>query len=203
MGHYYGSEKRKSLYMLISDFIRGVTVEFETAAGLFSYEQVDKGTKLLLEVAEIPDSGTVLDLGCGYGVIGIVIAKLNPRLRVYMVDINREAVKLAKRNAKRNKVEDRVVVLQGDLYEPIKNLKFVAIYSNPPLAAGMDVVKKIITEAPSHLEFGGTLQLVVRKGAKAVKKTMEQIFGNVEQLAAKEGYRVFLSRKTWRDEQSL
>lgn len=195
MGHYYSSAKRKSLYILISDYIRGVTVEFETAAGLFSYEMVDKGTKLLLEVAEIPESGTVLDLGCGYGVIGIVLAKLNPRLRVYMVDINREAVKLAKRNIKRNGVEDRTTVLLGDLYEPVKGMKFVAIYSNPPLAAGMDVVKRIIIEAPNYLEPGGTLQIVVRKGAEAVKKCMERTFGNVKQLVSKEGYRVFLSRK--------
>lgn len=195
MGHYYSPARRRSLYMLISDYIRGVTVEFETAAGLFSYEMVDKGTKLLLEVAEIPESGTVLDLGCGYGVIGIVLAKLNPRLRVYMVDINREAVKLARRNIKRNGVEDRVTVLLGDLYEPVRGLKFVAIYSNPPLAAGMDVVKRIITEAPNYLESGGTLQIVVRKGAEAVKKCMEKTFGNVKQLASKEGYKVFLSRK--------
>ena len=195
MGHYYSPARRRSLYMLISDYIRGVTVEFETAAGLFSYEMVDKGTKLLLEVAEIPESGTVLDLGCGYGVIGIVLAKLNPRLRVYMVDINREAVKLARRNIKRNGVDDRVTILLGDLYEPVRGLKFVAIYSNPPLAAGMDVVKRIITEAPNYLESGGTLQIVVRKGAEAVKKCMEKTFGNVKQLASKEGYKVFLSRK--------
>ncbi|HID80246.1 MAG TPA: class I SAM-dependent methyltransferase [Ignisphaera sp.] len=195
MGHYYSSARRRSLYMLISDYIRGVTVEFETAAGLFSYETVDKGTKLLLEVAEIPESGTVLDLGCGYGVIGIVLAKLNPKLRVYMVDINREAVKLAKRNIKRNRVEDRVTVLLGDLYEPVKGMKFVAIYSNPPLAAGMDVVKRMITEAPNYLEPGGTLQIVVRKGAETVRKCMERTFGNVKQLVSKGGYKVFLSRK--------
>ncbi len=193
MKHYY-SGRRKGLYQLISDFIRGVTVEFEVAPGLFSYEEVDKGTKLLIEYAEIPEQGVVLDVGCGYGAIGITIAKLNPRLRVYMVDVNKEAVKLAKRNAKRNKVEDRVVVLHGDLYEPVKNMKFDAIYSNPPLAAGMDVVLRIIEEAPSHLNKGGTLQVVVRKGAETVRKAMERAFGNVKKLVAKSGYRVFLSR---------
>ncbi len=180
--------------MLISDFIRGVTVEFETAPGIFSYDRVDRGTKLLLEVAEIPSEGIVLDLGCGYGVIGITLAKINPRLKVYMVDINREAVKLARRNAKRNRVDDRVVVLLGDLYEPVKDMKFNAIYSNPPLAAGMDTVRRIITEAPQHLESKGTLQLVVRKGVEAVKKCMKETFGNVEVLASKWGYKVLMSR---------
>ncbi len=193
--HYYTSARRRSLYSLISDFIRGVTVEFEVAAGVFSCDEVDKGTKLLLEYAEIPEEGVVLDVGCGYGVIGIVLAKVNPKLRVYMVDINREAVKLAKRNIKRNGVEDRVVVLHGDLYEPVKGILFDAIYSNPPLAAGMDVVKRIIIEAPQHLKEGGTLQVVVRKGAETVRKTMEQTFGNVKQLVSKWGYKVFLSRK--------
>ncbi len=191
----YFRGRRRGLYLLISDFIRGVTVEFETAPGLFSYEEIDKGTKLLLEVAEIPEEGVVLDVGCGYGVIGIVLAKVNPKLRVYMVDINRDAVKLAKRNIKRNNVEDRVVVLLGDLYEPVKDMQFDAIYSNPPLAAGMDVVRRIIIEAPNHLKPGGTLQIVVRKGAEAVKKLMMNTFGNVKQLASKWGYKVFLSRK--------
>ncbi len=195
MKHYYISG-RKGLYQLISDFIRGVTVEFEVAPGIFSYEEVDKGTKLLIEYAEIPDEGVVLDIGCGYGAIGITIAKVNPRLRVYMVDINKEAVKLAKRNAKRNRVEDRVVVLHGDLYEPVKGLKFRAIYTNPPLAAGMDTVLRIIEEAPQHLEKGGTLQIVIRKGAETVKKAMERTFGNVTKLVSKWGYRVFLSRST-------
>jgi len=192
--HYYTFGRRRELYSLISDFIRGVSLEFETAGGVFSYKRVDPGTKLLIEYAEIPEEGVVLDVGCGYGAIGIAIAKINPRLKVYMVDINREAVKLAKRNAKRNGVEDRVVVLHGDLYEPVKNMKFKAIYSNPPLAAGMKVVSRIITEALEHLEKGGTLQVVVRKGAERVKNLMRETFGNVELLAAKRGYRVFLSR---------
>jgi len=192
-GHYYSS-RRRGLYSLISDFIRGVTVEFEVAPGVFSCDEVDKGTKILLEHAIVPESGRVLDVGCGYGVIGIVLAKLNPKLRVFMVDINREAVKLARRNIRRNRVEDRVTVLLGDLYEPVKGMKFRAIYSNPPLAAGMDVVKRIVYEAPKHLEPGGTLQIVVRKGAEAVKKAMYEAFGNVEKLVSKEGYKVFLSR---------
>ena len=193
MKHYYTSV-RKGIYQLISDFIRGVTVEFEVAPGLFSYEEVDRGTKLLIEYAEIPEEGVVLDIGCGYGAIGITIAKINPRLRVYMVDVNKEAVKLAKRNIRRNKVEDRVTVLHGDLYEPVKNMRFRAIYSNPPLAAGMNTVLRIIEEAPQHLEKGGTLQVVIRKGAETVRKAMERTFGNVTKLVSKWGYRVYLSR---------
>jgi 16S rRNA G1207 methylase RsmC len=195
--HYYKRpHKRVSQYMLISDSIRGVTVEFEAIPGLFSYKHIDEGTRLLLEYAEIPSEGTILDVGCGYGVIGIVIAKLNPSLKVYMVDINEEAVRVAKRNVIRNGLtEDRVIVLQGDVYEPVKNMVFNAIYSNPPFAAGMHIVGRIITEAPHYMKLNATLQIVVRKGAEKVKNMLQQVFGNVEVKTSKKGYKVLLSRK--------
>jgi len=192
---YIHKPRRRGPYILISDFIRGVTVEFEVVPGLFSYKEIDEGTKLLIEYAEIPQEGVVLDMGCGYGVIGIVLAKANPRLRVYMVDINPESVRLAERNAKRNGVSDRVVVLRSNLYEAVKDLTFDAIYSNPPLAAGMDTVEKIITEAPNHLKPGGSLQIVVRKGSEYISKLMEKAFGNVETLVSKKGYKVLKSAK--------
>lgn len=182
--------------MLVSDFIRGITVEFEVVPGLFSYRKIDDGTRLLLECAQIPDGGTVLDLGCGYGVIGIVIAKVNPKLKVYMTDINEEAVRVANRNLKRNNLsEERVVVLHGDLYEPVKNLKFKAIYSNPPLSAGYETIEKIVLEAPDHLEEEGTLQIVVRKGIEKIYGLMSDVFAHTEILATHKGYRVMLARK--------
>ncbi|MDK6027929.1 methyltransferase [Ignisphaera sp. 4213-co] len=195
--HYYSERvRRKGQYMLISDVVRGVTVEFEVVPGLFSYEGVDEGTKLLLEHAEIPSSGTVLDVGCGYGVIGITLAKLNPSLKVYMVDINKEAVRLAERNVVRNKLsKENIVILHGNLYEPVKNIVFDAIYSNPPFAAGSQVVEKIIVEAPQHLKKDGALQIVARKGAEKVENLMRKTFGNVEVKASKKGYKVLLSRK--------
>jgi len=192
---YIHKPRRRGPYILISDFIRGVTVEFEVVPGLFSYKEVDEGTKLLVEYAEIPQEGAVLDLGCGYGAIGIVLAKANPKLRVYMVDINPEAVRLAERNAKRNGVSERVVVLRSNLYEAVRDLTFDAIYSNPPLAAGMDTVEKIVTEAPNHLKPGGSLQIVVRKGSEYISKLMEKVFGNVETLASKKGYKVLKSTR--------
>lgn len=192
---YIHKPRRRGPYILISDFIRGVTVEFEVVPGLFSYKEVDEGTKLLIEYAEIPQEGVVLDLGCGYGAIGVALAKINPKLRVYMVDINPEAVRLAERNAERNGVSDRVVVLRSNLYEAVKDLTFDAIYSNPPLAAGMDTVEKIVTEAPNHLKPGGSLQIVVRKGSEYISKLMEKVFGNVETLVSKKGYKVLKSTK--------
>ncbi len=199
MSHYYRTTKKRGS-KLISDFIRGVTVEFETAPGVFSEDEVDKGTRLLLEVAEVPSEGVILDVGCGYGAVGITLAKAYPNLRVYMVDISKVAVELSKINAKRNGVADRVVVLEGNLYEPVKGLKFDAIYSNPPLAAGMDVVRRIVIEAPEHLRPGGSLQMVLRKGHQAIYNLMKSVFGNAEILASKWGYKVL--KATFREQSS-
>ncbi len=197
MGHYYISKKnRTSQYMLISDYIRGLTVEFEVVPGLFSYRQIDEGTRLLIENIEIPNEGKVLDLGCGYGAIGIVVALLNPKLEVYMVDINKEAVRLAERNVIRNKIDpQRIKILQGNLYEPVKDILFNAIYSNPPYSAGSQVIEKLIIQAPQHLKPAGILQIVVRKGSEKVYKLMKDTFGNVETIASKGGYKVFKSYK--------
>ena len=134
-----------------------------------------------------------MDLGCGYGVIGIVFAKLYPRLRVYMVDVNPRAVELTKLNAKHNNVANRVVVLQGNLYEPVTGLRFNAILSNPPLAAGMETVEAIVRQAPEHLVEGGSLQLVLRKGVERVRRAMEEVFGNCEVVVKKKGYTVLKS----------
>ncbi|ADM27029.1 methyltransferase small [Ignisphaera aggregans DSM 17230] len=197
MEHYYVSKKnRSSQYMLISDYIRGLTVEFEVIPGLFSYRQIDEGTRLLIENLEIPSEGRVLDLGCGYGAIGIVVALLNPKLEVYMVDINREAVRLAERNVIRNKIDpQRIKIFQGNLYEPVKDILFNAIYSNPPYSAGSQVIEELITQAPQHLKTAGIIQIVARKGAEKVYKLMKETFGNVETVASKRGYKVFKSYK--------
>ena len=194
--HYF-SRKPASSYKktVISEYVRGVTVELAVSSGVFSRRGIDRGTRLLIESLEIPGEGTVLDVGCGYGVIGIVIALVNPRLKVYMVDINERAVRLARENVKRNNVDDRVIVLAGDLYDPVKDLQFDMIVSNPPYSAGMNVVRELIRGAYERLRPGGTLQLVVRKGANAVKSVMFRRFGNVEVLARGGGYKVFKSTR--------
>ncbi|MEM4553065.1 MAG: methyltransferase [Ignisphaera sp.] len=194
--HYYRERTRKGVYQLISDYVRGVSIELEVVPGLFSYKHIDEGTRLLIEYAEIPEKGVVLDLGCGYGVIGITLAKINPNLEIYMVDINKDAVEITKRNILRNKLDsNRIKVLHGNLYEPVKHLKFNAIYTNPPFSAGMNIIEKIINESVNHLQERGTLQIVARKGAEKVHKLLIETFGTAEKLASKKGYKVYLARK--------
>jgi len=169
--------------------------EFLTASGVFSRKRIDPGTRLLIESMILPEEGTVLDIGCGYGAVGIAAAAFNPKLRVVMTDVNERAVWLARENAKRNYVSN-VEVRRGDLYEPVKDMRFHAILSNPPISAGMRVVTPIITEAPKHLVDGGLLQIVVRTriGGRKLRQVMEQTFGDVEVLARGGGYRVLLSK---------
>ncbi len=188
--HYYTRPRRRGGRILISAFIRGVTVEFYTSPSVFSAKQVDEGTRLLIEHARVPEEGTILDMGAGYGAIGITLAKAYPRLRVVMVELNPHAAALARQNAKLNQVEDRVEVLAGNLYEPVKGRKFDAILSNPPLAAGMDTVLEIVRQAPEHLEPHGTLQMVLRKGAEKVLEEMKARFNTVEVLLRKKGYTI-------------
>lgn len=193
--HYFKESTKPVRKYLISDFIRGVSVEFLVAEGIFSYRKVDKGTKLLIEKAVINDGDIVLDLGCGYGAIGITLAKAIPSIKVYMVDINKLAVNLARKNAELNGVADRVYVLHGDLYEPVESMKFNVIVSNPPIAVGFKLLKKLIDEAPQHLIKNGSLQIVVRKGEKIAKDFMNNAFGNVKVLTRKSGYTILMSIK--------
>lgn len=176
---------------LIKTRLRGIDFTFETSSGVFSHRRVDNGTRLLVESMGLPGEGRLLDLGCGYGVIGIVAAKLNPRLDVWMTDVNTRAVALAEGNTARNGV--RATIKHGSLYEPVESEAFDAIVTNPPISAGMaNVVEPMISGAPAHLNPGGSFQLVVQsnKGGRTVAGFIEAAFGEAVVVARGSGYRV-------------
>ncbi len=186
MTHYFRKGKIGTK-KLLSLTIKGLTLEFITYSSLFSGSEIDLGTRLLLEYMDIPSEGIILDIGCGYGVIGITIAKLNPKLIVYMTDINPLAVKVAKYNAKLNDVSNRVIVLRGDRYEPVKNMVFDAIYSNPPLSAGMNIVEDIVLNAIKYLKKNGHAEFVLAKGGKYLARKAREIYSEVI-ILRKKGY---------------
>ncbi len=195
--HYFASTpKSKARFGMVHTRLRGEAFKFLTASSVFSKKQVDLGTRLLIEAMQLPDAGTVLDVGCGYGAVGIAVATSNPRLHVVMTDVNIRAVQLARRNLKINKVSNAEVRC-GYLYEPIKDSTFNCVLSNPPVSAGMETVKAIITHAASVMADGAPFQMVIRSkiGAKTLPSVFNETFGNCHVLARKSGYRVLMGKK--------
>jgi 16S rRNA (guanine1207-N2)-methyltransferase len=140
----------------------------------------------------------ILDLGCGYGVIGIIIADLIHTAKVYMVDINTRAINLCKKNISLNN-SDNVILKSGDLFQPFDK-QFDLIITNPPIAMGKEILHKIFKNSFLNLKLGGSFQTVIRtkQGAKSAANKLKQIFGDnhVELINIKSGYRVFKACKT-------
>lgn len=181
----------------VTETLRGRKYVFFTDAGVFSKGRVDLGTRLLIEHLPLPAAGLALDLGCGYGPIGLVIAAESPAAHVIMVDVNERAAELARRNLERNGVRN-AEVLAGDGFAAVGSRRFKLIVSNPPIRAGKRVVYPWVDEARERLEPGGRLLMVARtsQGAKTLAKKMADVFGNVTEVAKGSGYRVLASVRT-------
>ncbi len=194
--HYFSpNPESKAKYGLIQTHLRGKRFEFMTASSVFSKKRIDTGTRVLIETMQLPERGKVLDVGCGYGAVGIASARFSPALQVIMTDVNTRAVRLAQENIKRNKITNAEVRL-GHLYEPVVGLEFNVILSNPPVSAGLDIVKALISEAPKVLTPKGSLQVVVRsKISGRLPSVFQSVFGNCRVLARESGYRVFMSER--------
>lgn len=192
--HYFSSSPTSEIkYGLIHTKFFDKKFEFITASNVFSKHHIDTGTQLLIESMILPEEGSVLDIGCGYGAVGIVAATINSKLHVYMTDINTRAISLAKKNIVKNRIVNAKVQC-GHLYDPVKNLKFDCILSNPPVSAGMETVKAIITEATKNMQTGATFEMVIRSkiGTKIFPELFIKTFGNCTVIARKSGFRVLL-----------
>jgi len=176
--------------------VRGHPFTFLTDAGVFSRGDLDRGTELLLEALEVGPCELILDLGCGYGAIGIVAARLSDGGHVILTDVNERAVRLARENLGENGIANAQVRL-GNLYEPVAEMAFDHIVSNPPIRAGRDVVDRIISDAPSHLLDGGCLWLVARtrQGADSIQRRMAAAFGTATVVRRGSGFKVLRSAK--------
>jgi len=176
--------------------LQGHTIVLLTDAGVFSARTIDRGTELLAGSLAVAPDAHVLDLGCGYGVLGILAAMLAPNGRVVMTDVNERAVDLAARNIRTNAVPHAEARL-GAFYTPVAGEAFDAIVCNPPIRAGKAVVHRIVDEAPSHLRSGGSLWLVARtrQGAKSLAERMAAVFGSCDTVARGSGYRVLRSHR--------
>ena len=167
---------------------RSVSLSFRTDAGVFSKGEVDTGTRLLLEALPEEMSGEILDLGCGWGIIGISIARKWPGTRVTMADVNTRALDLSRENAKRNRAEATCV--ESDGMAALAGQTFDAIVTNPPIRAGKQVIYKMFADAAKSLKPGGALYLVIRKqqGAESCIRYLQTIFDSVEKLDKSGGF---------------
>lgn len=196
--HYYtarpGSGHDESV---ITAQLRGMEFRFVTDTSVFSRGRVDFGSTFLIEVMQLGPAETILDLGCGYGPIGIAAAHLSPRGKVYLVDVNERATALAERNLVGNGVANAEVRV-GLSTEPVADIQFDTILTNPPIRAGKQTMYQMIDDARDALRSGGTLWVVIqtKQGAPSMKKRLMESFGNVQDVDREAGYHVFRSRKT-------
>jgi 16S rRNA (guanine1207-N2)-methyltransferase len=195
--HYYS---KKPAAVSSPESIRysymGRSFTFRTDSGVFGKTKVDRGTDLLLEALEEVSSLSFLDMGCGYGPVGICYGAMHPEARIFMADINERACRLAAQNAPANDVV--ADVRQSDGFEALLGLKFECIAMNPPIRAGKEVLRKLMNEAKNALEEGGGLYIVIRtrQGAGSMRDYLQQLFGNCEEPERGSGYRVLECRKT-------
>lgn len=192
MEHYFTSDPTvKSEERIIEYEIKGKTLTFISDNGVFSKNHIDSATELLVKTIYDEVHGKILDVGCGYGVIGITLATSQEIKEVTMIDINHRALELAKRNSVKNKVSSKIKVLESNGFEQIKE-KYDAIITNPPIRAGKSVIYQMYADAKEHLLDGGALYIVINKkhGAPSTIKYLEELFGNAEVLDKKAGFNV-------------
>lgn len=175
--------------------LNGINLNLTTDAGVFSKNRVDYGSGVLIEQMLEQDlpGGNILDVGCGYGPIGLFAAKKWPDRQVDMVDVNERAMDLARRNAAANGAGN-VNIFASDRYQEVSG-QYAMIVTNPPIRAGKAIWSSILAEAKDHLADGGILLVVIQKkqGAPSAKKLMAASLGNCEILTRDKGYYILKS----------
>lgn len=193
MSHYFENDKNlRSEEKIITCKIYDKIYKFYVDNGVFSKKGLDFGTRTLLESLELEKiKGEILDFGCGYGPIGIILSD-NTKSNIDMIDINERSLKLASKNALLNKV--KVNIFESNIYEKIDK-KYDFIITNPPIRVGKEILYKILTEAKNHLKKEGHLICVIHKdqGAKTVTKMLENLY-SVKILDKNKGFYVIDSK---------
>lgn len=176
----------------ISTVIKNVPLYFQTFDTLFSPNTIDKGTLSMLSQTEFSPDDKVLDLGCGYGVVGILAAKLIGEDKVTMCDVSETAVRCSQNNAQLNQVPDIAVIL-SDGFENISDNDFTVILSNPPYHTDFSIAKRFIEDGFHRLALGGRM-LMVTKRLTWYKNKLDSVFGGCK-IHELDGYYVFIAEK--------
>ncbi|CAH2716657.1 Ribosomal RNA small subunit methyltransferase C [Neobacillus rhizosphaerae] len=189
--HYYSRTQKVESDPKYWDYtLKNHLFRFKTDNGVFSKREVDFGSRLLIESFIMPEvQGFVLDVGCGYGPIGLSIAKDNRERTVHMVDVNDRAIELAKENAQFNRIEN-IVIYESDRLLNVKESNFAAILTNPPIRAGKKTVHEIFEQSFEHLVPHGELWVVIQKkqGAPSALEKLNTLFSEVETFDKSKGY---------------
>ncbi|RFU68639.1 class I SAM-dependent methyltransferase [Peribacillus saganii] len=197
--HYYSKNPETESNPIYWNFdLKGRNFRFKSDSGVFSKKEVDFGSRLLIEAFNLDQDipGDILDVGCGYGPIGLSVASAHPARIVHMVDVNNRAIELSKENARANAISN-VEIYESDLFSAVARKEFAAILTNPPIRAGKTVVHEIFEKSFEYLTTGGTLWVVIQKkqGAPSAMEKIEQLFGNVEVAEKKKGYYILAAKK--------
>jgi 16S rRNA (guanine1207-N2)-methyltransferase len=172
--------------------------KFTTDSGVFSRANLDFGTRVMLEALDLDSlpEGDILDLGAGYGPVGVIMGTVLPDRHIYGVDISERAIGLAKQNAANNHV-DNVEFAVSDVYADVDKKDFAVILTNPPVRAGKETVHHFMSEAIHYLKPGGEIYVVLQKkqGAPSAMKKLEEVFGNVAEIERRKGYWILRSVK--------
>ena len=202
MNHYFSEKPEiKSEKKRIKYTIQNKKFEFITDNGVFSKSKVDFGTDLMLNEFLKKNRGLevektkILDIGCGYGVVSVILKSFYPEISITLSDVNERALELSEENLKKYGINDYHII-KSDAFEKITE-KFDVILSNPPIRAGKDIIFKIYSEAYEHLNENGEFYCVIqtKHGAKSTQRKLEEVFGNCETLEINAGYRIFRSVK--------
>lgn len=194
--YFENNDNLKSNIQTIKYYFKKNTLIFDTDNGVFSKGGIDYGSNVLLQT--LPDFDgdlSLLDVGCGYGTMGLTLAKKYPNFTIDMVDVNLRAIELSKSNALKNGIHN-VNIYESSCYQNVDKV-FDIIISNPPIRAGKKVVFEILSGAFEHLKAGGELWIVIQKkqGAESSLKHLKGIFDSVEIVNKDGGYWIIKSRK--------
>lgn len=194
--HYYTKKPAsESSPIEISYTYMGESFRFMTDSGVFSKQKVDRGTDLLLEALENEESSSFMDMGCGYGPVGVCYGATHKQAVVHMADINERACALAESNAVLNGVW--ADIRQSDGFASFSGVRFDCVAMNPPIRAGKQVIRELMAQAREALSDGGRLYAVIRtrQGAASMKSFLAELFGNCDEPELGSGYRVLRCRK--------
>ena len=182
--------------IIFSDIIKGIELTFHSTWGLFSPREVDAGSRLLIEYMDINESDICLDLGCGYGVIGLCMAKMAIHGKVYMVDKDFVAVEYAGKNADINRLANCEAFLSNAFSHIPNEIKFDAIASNLPANVGKEMLSIILNDAKKFLKPDGRLYVVTIAGLREfIKRNFREIFGNYDKVKQGREHAVHLAIK--------